>query len=274
MLADLHTHTNASDGILSPFELVKLAKKQGLAAIAITDHDTVDGLEAGIEAGKKVGITVVPGVELSTQLGKDEIHILGYFIDYTDPDFRAALKSYSLARINRGKKIVEKLQDLGIYVDWNKIMNRFGKGSIGRPHIARALLEKEYVGSIEEAFDKYLNPGASAYVPRLKLEPKEAIKLIKSAKGVPVLAHPGIIQSPNLVARLVPCGLMGIEVYYPLHDLTHIQYYKSLCKKYNLVATGGSDYHGIGADSKKKLGLSYVGYHVVEKLRALKGSNS
>lgn len=270
MLADLHTHSSASDGILSPYELVQLARNNGLAAIAITDHDTVDGLSAGLKAGEQLGITIVPGIELSTQLNKLEIHILGYLIDYRDKTFRSILEKYTFARVNRGKRIVEKLKKIGINLDWEHILNEYGNGSVGRPHIARALLEKGYVDSIEEAFYKFLNPGTPAFVSRLKLEPIEAIDLIRSVRGIPVLAHPGLINSSEIIDKLVYSGLMGIEVYYPLHGPKEVEYYSSLCNKKGLIATGGSDYHGIGTASKKKIGLSSVSYKVIEQLEELK----
>jgi predicted metal-dependent phosphoesterase TrpH len=274
MLADLHTHSTASDGILSPYELVKLAKARNLAAIAITDHDTVDGLSEGLEAGKQLGITVVPGIELSTQVGNWEIHILGYFIDYSDGKLNATLEKYTSARLRRGEVIIQKLKELGIYLDWESILNRHGEGSVGRPHIARALMANGYVDSIEEAFHKYLNPGTPAFVPRLKLEPFEAIKMIRSAFGIPVLAHPGLLHSSNLIDQLISYGLMGIEVYYPLHTPFQVEYYSYLCEKNGLVPTGGSDFHGIGTSSKKTIGLSTVDYEVVEKLKKLKNQNN
>jgi len=270
MLADLHTHSSASDGVLSPTELVQLAKTEGLAAIAITDHDTISGLAAGIEAGRQLGISVIPGIELSTQLGDREIHILGYLLDYRDETFLSTLQIYTSARKSRGKKIIEKLKKLGIDLEWEEILHKAGEGSVGRLHIARALMEQGYVDSIEEAFHKYLNPGTPAFVPRLKLEPREAINLIKSVHGIPVLAHPGLLNSAKLIEELISLGLMGLEVYYPLHGPQEVEYFAALCKVRGLIATGGSDFHGIGSDNRKRIGLASVNYEVIEQLKNLK----
>ena len=272
MLIDLHTHSNASDGILPPNKLVQLAKKEGLAAIALTDHDTVKGIETALEAGYQHGIIVVPSVELSTEYNNYEIHILGYFIDYLDKEFLNYLEMFILSRNSRGREIVNKLNDLGILLEWGNIAEMFGNGSVGRPHIARALMDRGYVGSMDEAFYKYLNPGAPAFVPRLKSDPAEAVRMIKSAKGIPVLAHPGLLASSSLIRKLISFGIMGIEVYYPLHASEDIQYFKSICEKHNLVATGGSDYHGIGQDIKKRIGLSNVNFGVLEELKKLSES--
>jgi predicted metal-dependent phosphoesterase TrpH len=270
MLADLHTHSTISDGILSPSELVQLAKKESLGAIALTDHDTVDGIDAALEAGRKSGLIVIPGIELSTQLENYEIHILGYYVDYKNKRFISFLKKYSQARLDRGRKIVEKLTKIGIILDWESILLRFGQGSVGRLHIARTLLEKGYVNSIDEAFRKYLIPGAPAFVSRLKLDPLEAIKMIKAVGGIPVLAHPGILGSNSIIKELISYGIMGVEVYYPLHTASEIKHFLSLCKEYDLLPTGGSDFHGIGTESKKKLGLASVDLEVVKRMNKLR----
>ena len=216
MKADLHLHTTASDGRLEPKDLVKLAAKIGLDVIAITDHDTVDGvLPSLIAAEDYPSLTVIPGLEISTDVSDGEVHILGYFIDYTSRELGSALERFRNSRQGRARGMVSRLGDLGLDIDWQRVEEIAGDGSIGRPHIARAMLEKGYIATFEEAFNKYIGHGGPAYVAREKMLPEEAVELILRSQGLPVLAHPFTVNDPETMIRnLNKVGLIGIEAYY------------------------------------------------------------
>jgi 3',5'-nucleoside bisphosphate phosphatase len=268
---DLHSHSTASDGKLTPPELIKLAAESGLKVMALTDHDTVDGIVPAQEAAKAYPtLTFIPGVEISTDLPDGEAHILGYFIDYNDPDFSKILDKFRVSRLNRGKKMVDKLSSLGIFIDWKRVQEVAGEGSIGRPHIARVMLEKGYINRFEEAF-RYIGHDGPAYVPRDKMTPEEAVALIVRAKGLPVLAHPFTVKDPEaMVISLKKHGLVGLEVYYKDNTPQQTANSLKLAEKYELIATGGTDYHGMGLDNEVKLGGVEVPMEAVEKLTALK----
>jgi 3',5'-nucleoside bisphosphate phosphatase len=245
MPVDLHIHTNFSDGLLSPEEVVKAAKKAGLTTIAITDHDTVDGIIPAQKEAAKLGMTIVPGIEFTTDHEKDEIHILGYFMDFQVPWLQELLTKIRSARVERIYKTVEKLQKLGLDIKTEEVLALADdKGSVGRPHIARALIKKGLVRSIQEAFAKYLDHSGPAYVPHFKLTPFEAIKVILKAKGIPVYAHPGLGDNDDIIPDLVLSGLKGIEVYYSRHTPEQKQKYIDMAHNMNLLITGGSDFHG------------------------------
>lgn len=270
MNADLHIHTTASDGALTPSQVVRLAQKETLRGIAITDHDAIEGIEEALKEGELINLKVVPGIEVSTQLEQEEIHILGYFIDYQADFLQSKLNELRMERIMRNKKIIKKLNDLGYKLEWEEVLALAGNGSVGRPHIALALQNRGYIQTMEEAFHKLLNRGAPAFVPRKKLTPKEGIEMIHRAKGVAVLAHPGLLKDKSLAKSLVPLGLDGIEVFYPLHSGEDVSLFKSLCKSYGLIATGGSDFHGMGSESKTKIGAALVPYHTIIDLEKVK----
>jgi len=245
MKVDLHIHTTFSDGLLKPEEVVKKAYELNLQAIAITDHDTVDGvLPAIIESRKYKGLEVIPGIELSTYHGDQEVHILGYYINYNDLALKKVLLDLQQNRKIRLEKILAKLNDINIKVDILDVY-KFSKGaSIGRPHIALAMMERGYVSSIKEAFEKYLGKGKTAYVPRRKLLPSDAIKLIIKSNGIPVLAHPGLLENDTIIPELINNGIMGIEVIHKEHMQDDISCYTKLAQENNLLLTGGSDSHG------------------------------
>lgn len=277
MPADLHIHTSFSDGLLSPEEVVKRAHKSGLTIIAITDHDTVDGIPRAMAEGGRIGIKVIPGIEFTTDLPETEVHILGYYIDYKADWLLELLKRIRNDRINRIYKIVEKLKKLGINVDVNEILTlaclpagRVDIGSVGRPHVARVLLQKGIVNSIQEAFNKYLDYNAPAYVPHFKLTPSEAVKTVIRAGGAPVYAHPAVSNKDDIIPELIKEGLAGIEVYYSRHSDSQIRHYLSLAKKYGLLVTGGSDYHGFGTMRDVSLGDIKMSDEEVRKLEAYK----
>ena len=268
---DLHLHSTASDGKLTSRELVKLAAASGLKVMALTDHDTVDGIIPAQEAAKAYPtLTLIPGVEISTDLPDGEAHILGYFIDYTDPEFTKTLDRFRVSRLNRGKKMVDKLSSLGIFIDWKRVQEVAGEGSIGRPHIAQVMLEKGYINRFEEAF-RYIGHDGPAYVPRDKMTPEEAVDLLLRAKGLPVLAHPFTVKDPEaMVISLKKHGLVGLEVYYKDNTPQQTANSLKLAEKYGLIATGGTDYHAMGLDNEVRLGGVEVPMSAVEQLTALR----
>ncbi len=276
MKADLHLHTTASDGRLSPKELVSLAAKVGLDIIAITDHDTIDGVEPALAAAKTFSsITVVPGVEINTDVPNGEVHILGYFIDYIDRKLAANLQKLRDSRLGRAQQIIDKLGNLGMKIEWQRVCELAQGGSICRPHIAQALFEKGYVGSEREAFDKYIGHNGPAYVERYKLLPVEAVKLIIDAQGLPVLAHPADISDlKELVPRLKESGLVGIEIYYRDYRPDVIAELLNIADQYTLVPTGGTDYHAFGDDSEVMIGSALAPSQSVEQLFSLASKHS
>ncbi|MBN3555366.1 PHP domain-containing protein [Fictibacillus nanhaiensis] len=244
--SDLHTHTTASDGTYTPAENIRRAVEKGLGAIAITDHDTVTGIEeAMLEAKNHKGFTVVPGIEISTLYQGQDIHVLGYFIDYKDEHFLQALSSLTSVRDKRNKMILQKLNNLGISVMESELEGkRHGNGNVGRGHIAELLMEKGIVHSLPEAFEKYLGKGKAAYASTERISPIEAIELIRNAKGVPVLAHPGIYGADELIPILSENGLIGLEYKHPDHTEEQVAFYEKLAEKHSLLKTAGSDFHG------------------------------
>lgn len=244
--ADLHTHTTASDGTCEPAENVRLAKEQGLDAIAITDHDTVAGIAEAIEAAARLGIEVIPGVEVSSVARGQDIHVLGYFVPYADAAFQEKLVGLRETRHERNKLLIARLQELGIDISLENVYRR-KQGTdknIGRPHIAEELIELGVVSSIEEAFANYLGKEGAAYVNPPRITPQQAISLIKEAGGVAVLAHPGLYDDDELVQELIAYGLDGIEVYHPDNSPDQRKNYQMWAEQHGLVVTGGSDFHG------------------------------
>lgn len=268
MKADLHLHTTASDGKLSPREIVRRASGMGLGVIAITDHDTVNGVAPALEeAAKFPQLKVIPGVEISTDIPEGEAHILGYFVDYLDPEFNHALEELRDSRYERGRRIVARLADLGIEIDWERVLQFAAGGTVGRPHIAQALLEREYVPTVRDAFTKYIGRNGVAYVERKKLTPVEAVGVIVKAGGLPVLAHPADIEPLEpLVVRLKKAGMVGIETYYANYSANKIAALETLARKHQLIASGGSDYHGLDITIGSEMGSVDLPQECVEKL--------
>jgi hypothetical protein len=266
--ADLHIHSNASDGRYSPAELIRMAVNAGLTVMALTDHDTVDGIVPALQAAKEFPVlTIIPGVELSTDTSNGEVHVLGYFIDYTNHEFQASLEKMRNSRANRADKMVAKLNELGCNVELARIKEIAGNGALGRAHVAQALLEKGYISSFKEAFSKYIGHDCPAYVAREKLNPAQAVALILKANGLPVLAHPFTTPNPELVVNeLKTVGLVGMEVYYAGYLPAEINILFDLAHKYDLIPTGGTDYHGIDPASEMTIGGTDVPFHFVEKL--------
>lgn len=270
--ADLHIHTNASDGLLSPEEVVKWAIIKKLRAIAITDHDTITGIEPAINSNDRPDkLEIIPGVELNTEFDGKEVHILGYFIDYKNSWFLDILDKIQNSRYHRAKKMVEKLQHLGIKINFERVEEISEGSSIGRPHIARAMVESGYVSDIPDAFDKYIGEGCPAYVERYKLTTREAIEVINKIKGIPVLAHPGLITDKNIINYILDLDIMGIEVFHPKHDSDMINYLFSLSKKRGLFITGGTDCHGYMQNGQPIMGNVSIDYNKVLELKKFLG---
>lgn len=268
MTVDLHLHTTASDGSMTPEELVKKAISLKYQVIAITDHDTVSGLAEGITTAKNKEIEVIPGIELNTDYKQNEIHILGYYIDYHNHILIDKLEQLKEMRFNRACKMVSRLQELGIDISWQEVLNEAGKDSIiGRSHLGKILLKKDYVASWDEAFDRYIGIGCPAYVSRKKITPLTAIKLIKNSGGAAVLAHPGLIDDQKLIPEIVEMGIDGLEVFYYEHSRTQISKYKNMAESLNLLITGGSDDHGPGNKDGIRLGKIHLDYSIVENLK-------
>lgn len=268
---DLHIHSTASDGRLSPAEIVAKSVELGLSVIAITDHDTVNGIAPALLAAQAFPkLKVIPGVEINTDVPNGEAHVLGYFIDYTNRRLNEALEKLRHSRRERAQGMIAKLKDLGVNIDWQRVQEIAGDGAFGRPHIAQALLEKGYINTIKEAFTKYIGRGGPAYVDRAKITPAEAVELVLQASGLPVLGHPLTIDDPEtMTAELKKAGLVGIEVYYNNYDLDKIARLLSLANQHNLIVTGGSDYHGLDESNETVLGGVEVPLAAAETLIAL-----
>lgn len=263
---DLHIHTVYSDGTYTPREAVYKAKKLGLIAISITDHDSVDGLDEALKAGKEYGVEIVPGIEISTNVGEDEIHILGYYLDWGSEELLSQLKVFQQVRVQRNEKLFKRLNDLGMRINHRETVKLAPRGVVNRLHIANLMVMKGYVSSIGEAFEGWLNPGKPAYVKKVEVPPSKAIKLLLEAKGVPVLAHPYLSKRDDLIPELIKAGLKGLEVYHSSHNAATTQHYLKLAKFYNLVITGGSDCHGRAKD-KVLMGTVNVPEQVLDNLK-------
>ncbi len=268
---DLHIHSSVSDGRLSPADVVRKSAERGLTIIALADHDSVNGIAPAQAAAKAFPqLKVIPCVEVSTDVAKGEMHVLGYFIDYTNPELLANLEKLRNSRWERAQGMVAKLRNLGIQIEWQRVQEITGGSSIGRPHIAQAMLEKGYIASLKEAFTKYISRGGPAYVEREKVTPVEAIKLIVRANGLPVLAHPFTINDPEtMIVELKVAGLVGLEAYYNGYTADEINRLVSLANRYNLIPTGGSDYHGLDASTETMIGGVDVPMESAERLIAL-----
>jgi len=270
-LVDLHTHSTASDGVYSPSELLQRAHGVGLQVLALTDHDSTNGVEEAIQAAQEFNITLIPGIEINTDGSGGEVHVLGYFPEYHRAAFQAALQVLRDARVRRGERMVERLNEQGVHISWERV-RQLAHGSVGRPHIAEALIEDGYVKTMPEAFDKYLCTGCPAYVPRYKLTVEDAIHLIASANGLPVVAHPAdLLNSGQLrswLPRLCKIGLVGLETYYGQYTPETVSELRRLADQYQLIPTGGSDFHGPGIHPTP-LGGRSVPYESVERLKTL-----
>lgn len=255
MTADLHLHTRFSDGTETPQRVVELAAQAGLSIIAITDHDNVDAYPIAAAEASRRGLELIAGIEMSSALGGAEVHMLGYLFDPQHPGLREHLARQQARRVERLKEMVRKLQAAGLALTEQEVFANAGDGTVGRPHLARALLKRGYVQTMSEAFDRYLGEGGPGFVPGSTLTPKQVMQIIREAGGVPVLAHPIFLKDDTLIDAMARDGLAGVEVYHSSHTPELVQRYEQVAKRLKLLATGGSDYHG---DHKEGLPVGSV----------------
>ena len=248
-MIDLHVHTNASDGEYSPKEVIKLAKEDGIKTIAITDHDTLSGLEEAIDAGKNLGVEVIPGIELGVAVPKGKLHILGYFVDYKDEEFKKQIELFRTYREQRNDKLLEEFQNNGIDITYSDIYKYSSNNVIGKPHMARALMEKGYVNNVEEAFTNYFKKEPYRNVVRNVMTPKEAIEILKKNNALVVIAHPVTLklkgkELEEQIKTYKEYGVDGIECFNNIHTPEQIDELIDIAKRNDLLITAGSDYHG------------------------------
>jgi predicted metal-dependent phosphoesterase TrpH len=265
--ADLHIHTNQSDGLLPPEKVVQLAASAGLRTISITDHDEIGALEIAVTTGNQLGVEVIAGVELSVSHNGFDIHILGYLLDFHHPRLLEFLAYFQSERVRRVHRILEKLAAQGYAVPLETVLRKAGAGSIGRPHIADALVEAGHVSSYYEAFNRFIADGKPAFVPKVRISAAEAVTIIHEAHGLACLAHPGQNLTETVILDVIKAGVDGIEIVHPKHTLSQRALYRQLAQTYNLLETGGSDFHG-GRKEDEKLGDYVIEYEKVEKLKA------
>ncbi len=265
---DLHLHSTASDGVNTPSEVVHLALERGLDVIALTDHDTLGGVAEAQRAADGTGLEVIAGIEVSSEGEWGNLHILGYYVDLENGPLQKMMQAMRDSRLGRARKMVRRLGGMGMPLEWEDVRALASGGSVGRPHVARALVNRGHVATIQEAFDRFLADDGPAYVPRLKLTPAEVIQAIIGAGGVASLAHPGHYWTAlELLPEFVGYGLCGLEVYYPDHSPDEIEALLTLCREHGLLATGGSDFHGPGFGEGAPLGSVYVPLECVQQLR-------
>lgn len=276
-LVDLHIHTTASDGRLGPTDAVALAARRGVRVMAITDHDTVDGVLPALRAAQSFpSLRVISGVEMSTDVSQGEVHVLGYFVDYRNPELLAVLTDLTNSREARAQRMVTKLADMGLHVKWEHIRKLAGGGSIGPPHIAQAMFEEGLVSSFREAFDKYIGRNCPAYAEREKMTPVMVGKLLTRVGALPVLAHPADIDDLDaMVIQLKGVGLVGMEAYYGNYPPDVMERLVAVADKHGLIPSGGSDFHGFStADVGVELGSVDVPVGSAERLIALAGKRA
>jgi len=267
---DLHIHSTASDGRYSPQEIIGKAAGLGLETIALADHDSIDGIAPALEEVRKLKrLQFIPGVEVSTDVPNGEVHVLGYFIDYTSEELAAALARFRHSREGRAQGMIDRLKELGINLSWERVREIAGDGAIGRPHIAQAMLEKGYISSIKEAFDRYIARDGPAYVEREKMTPVEAVQLVLRNKGIAVMAHPFTVPEPEaMIAELKAAGMAGIEAYYNGYTAEEIGQLIAMARNHGLMVTGGTDYHGLDDSKETMMGGVDVPVAVVQGLIA------
>ena len=263
-IADLHVHTTFSDGEFTPEDVVEKALEKGLGAIAITDHDCVDGVEPAIKAARGTGLEIVPGIEMSAAVKDIEIHVLGYYIDHKCPVLLKTLAGMRERRVVRIKEMIKRLDEKGIKIPEEKVFSAAAEGTIGRMHLARAMVSESVAATIREVFDKFIGDGRPFHVKHERLEYDDAIKIIRKAGGVPVLAHPGNMGKDEYIPLYVKAGLKGIEVYHSEHRAATTRKYAVIAEEHGLIMTGGSDCHGVSKWGGKKKGEALMGRVRVE----------
>ena len=277
--ADLHLHTTFSDGRLTPTQLVELCADRGIRYAAVTDHDSTEGIGEALRAARRFrDLEIIVGVELSTDVQDSEIHLLGYFVDHEDDELQGTLSAFRDGREGRARKMVERLDDMGLPVSWERVEELSGGGAIGRPHIAQAMVEAGYIEYPKDAFDRYLGRNGPAYVERARLTPAEAVRMVVSNGAVPVMAHPtfsvprmddeGVAELRRILVELRGEGLAGMEVYYGVYEPDVVALLKSMADELGLIACGGSDYHASGNPGEARPGDVGPPVSSVEALRA------
>jgi predicted metal-dependent phosphoesterase TrpH len=267
MFADLHLHTRFSDGTYSPEELVLQAQRHGLAAVALTDHDTVEGCEPTAPLCAAAGIEFIAGTELTAEQGGHEIHILGYFVDTGNPTLLRELAKFQAVRQNRVREMVARLNQLGLPLQAEAVFALANCRSPGRPHVARALVQAGLCRGLDEAFEKFLKKHRPAYVPKFKMSAAESIELIHQTAGVAVMAHPGLNRTDEVIPVMVEAGMDGIECFHTKHSTAMVEHYLELADRFHLLVTGGSDCHGYSKGAPVIGGIK-LPYQHVEKLKA------
>ena len=265
--ADLHTHTTYSDGVLTPYELITKAKAVGVGILGITDHDSVSGLEEAAEIGKEFDVEIVPGLELSASTKDAEVHILGYFIDYHRNSLLEALAVFREQRVKRAERIVGKLNKMNIPLKIETVLEGARGSSVGRPHIASALVSEGHAESYRQAFDKFLGNGRPAYEKKTEFSPEDTVQLIADAGGLSFIAHPGRSIDEVRLTQLIKAGLDGIEVTHPSHSPERVEYYRGIVSEYCLLESGGSDYHGGLKNDEEILGKVTISAETVDAMR-------
>lgn len=263
---DLHSHTNYSDGFNSPKELIDKAKKKGIEVLSITDHDNLAAIEEASEYGKKVGVEIIPGVEISSDIMDREIHILGYFVEPGNFEIERYLKFFREERLKRADRIVKKLNTLGISLKLDDVLKIASNSAVGRPHIAQAMVERGFINSYFEAFNKFIGNGCVAYEKKVHVSPRSAFKIINDSGGLSFIAHPGIMPE-NILKELIDAGVDGIEVIHPSHSVSIVKFYKGIVNEYFLLESGGSDYHGGKREDENNLGKYFVHASAVDAMR-------
>lgn len=259
-------HTRCSDGRLTPAELVRRAREAGLQAIAVTDHDCVDGLEDAIAEGKRAGVDVIPGIELSVTVGLREAHLLGFYFDPTEPSLVEHLRRFRDIREERVHRMVERLGELGVPVTIEDVLAVANGAILGRPHVAAAVVRGNFAAAEQDVFDTYLKEGAPGYVGKPPFPAEEALAMLHRAGGIGVLAHPGHWTSDSAIKHLVRSGLDGLETIHPSHDYALRQYYRQRARDLGLVESGGSDYHGYREIDEENIGRYNIPYVQLEAL--------
>jgi len=265
---DLHSHTTASDGTLAPRDLVRLAARHGVRVLAVTDHDSTGGVAEAVDEARKVPpLEIVPGLEINCDVPGAELHVLGYCLDWEAAWFQEFLGAQREERRQRVYRIAARLAELGMPIDPADVFALVKEGSAGRPHVAQVMVDHGYVKSVREAFDRFLSANGPANVPRKRFTPVQAVRIIRRARGVPVLAHPGLANRDELIPELVEAGLMGIETFYPEHSAGQIAAYRGMCVRLGLIATGGSDFHGPSVSGARHPGFQPVPESAWRELR-------
>jgi len=270
---DLHTHTNYSDGIFTPAELVEKAHKRGLDIISITDHDSINGIKEAVECAKDFGIEIIPGMEISTDVDEKEVHLLAYFIDIENEELLKYLSFFRDERMHRAKRMVQKLRELGLKITMDDVIDRAKNCAIGRPHIAYTMIELGLIKNYNEAFEKYIGDYGPAFERKIHVSSQSALKLISDAGGLSFIAHPGYMKE-NLLLNLIKAGIDGIECTHPSHNENQVQFYRGIVNQYCLLESGGSDFHGGKKMDEETLGKFTLGQNQFEAMKKMIQKNN